>query len=325
MRAWSVETYGPWEEVLQPAELPAPEPGPGQVLLRVGATGVSFALILRIAGKYQVQDPLPFVPGTDVAGEVVQAGPGVEVPPGARLMVSLPRGGLAEYAVADAAEARPVPEGMPDAAAAAFLNPYPTAYVGLVHQAGLQAGEWLLVHGAAGGVGLAAVQVGRALGARVIAVAGGPEKAAAAAEAGAHHAIDHRAEDFVAAVSRITDGHGADVVYDPVGGEVFDRSRRCIAFRGRLLVVGFAGGRIPTLEMNRVLLRTFSVTGFTLHAYRRHAPELLARSWEALLGLYAAGHLRPHLHAQVPLSRVPEALGLVARREAIGKVVVVPG
>jgi NADPH2:quinone reductase len=324
MHAWTVEAYGPYREALRWSEAAAPKPGEGQALVRVGAAGVAFALMLRIAGAYQVRDPLPFVPGTDLAGTVVAAGRGSPWPVGARVMASLARGAFAELALVEGPNVYAVPDGMPDTEAAAMLNPFQTAYIGLVHQAGLHPGEVLLVHGAAGGVGLAAVQIGAALGARVIATVGSAEKAEACRQNGAEAAIDYRQEDFVTVVNGLTDGRGADVIFDPVGGDVFDASRRCIAFRGRLVVVGFTSGRIPELKINRVLLRNFSVTGYTVHGYRENQPALVAQAQDDLVRLYGEGRIRPVVSRVLPLSALKEALALVEERQVIGKVVVVP-
>jgi NADPH:quinone reductase len=324
MQAWRVERYGDYHDVLRYGELPRPEPEPGTALIRVRAAGVSFAQTLRIAGSYQIRDPLPFTPGNDAAGEVVAAGAGCPFAPGTRIMGMAPRGAYAEYALLPADVCLATPPAMPDDEAAAFLNPYQTAYAGVVYQGRVQPGDVLLVHGAAGGVGLAAVQVGRALGATVIATAGSPEKRAACLAQGAHHAIDYKAEDFVQAVLDYTHGHGADIIYDPVGGDVFDRSRRCIAFDGRLVVVGFASGRIPEIAANRMLLRTFSVTGFTLHAYKQHRPDLLTQAQQHLFRLYAEGRIKPVISQRLPLARLVEALELVQGRRVIGKVVLVP-
>jgi len=324
MQAWMVEAYGDYRQVLRFDEAPRPEPAPGTALIRVRAAGVSFSQTLRIAGKYQIRDPLPFTPGTDAAGEVVAAGEDCPFQPGQRIMGMAPRGAYAEYAVIPAEAASPTPDGMPDDDAAAFLNAYQTAYAGVVYQGRLQRGDVLLVHGAAGGVGLAAVQVGRALGARVIATASSTEKLAACRAQGAHHAIDYTKEDFVQAVLDFTDGHGADIIYDPVGGDVFDQSRRCIAFDGRLVVVGFASGRIPEIAANRMLLRTFAVTGFTLHGYKKHRPDLLSKAQEHLFQLYGEGKIKPVISHRLPLDRLIEALQLVEGRQVIGKVVLLP-
>ncbi len=207
---------------------------------------------------------------------------------------------------------------------AAMLNAHQTSYIGLKYHGQLVPGETLLVHGAAGGLGMAAVQLGKLMGATVIATASSPEKLAACLEHGADHGIDYAREDFVERVQALTDGRGADVIYDPVGGDVFDESLRCIAFGGRLVVVGFAGGRIPELPANRLLLRNFSATGFTLNGYRQHAPELLDEAQEDLFRLYREQGLRPVISTVRPMRELPAALHEVEQRQAIGKILLVP-
>ena len=324
MKAWSVEDFGHFEQVLQWCEMPEPRPDGASALIRVGAAGLTFALMLRIAGKYQVRDTLPFVPGSDGVGEVVAVGGQCDLRPGMRIMGRGLSGTFAEYALMDAEAVRPVPEGMSDAQAAAFLNAYQTSYVGLAYQGRLKPGEVLLVHGGAGGVGLAAIQIGKALGATVIATVSSGEKMAACRAQGADHAVNYEEVDFVEAVLDLTRGHGADVIYDPVGGEVFTKSRRCIAFDGRLVVVGFTSGQIPEIAVNRMLLRTFSVSGFTLHAYKKHRPDLLEKSERALMDFYQEGKIAPVISEVLPMSQLIAGLKKVEARKSIGKVVLVP-
>ena len=323
MKAWNVVEFGHFAEVMQWSEAPEPRPGDGSALIRVGAAGLTFALMLRISGQYQVRDTLPFVPGSDAVGEVVAVGAGCALRPGMRIMGRGLSGTFAEYALMDPEAARPVPEGMSDVQAAAFLNAFQTSYVGLAYQGRLKPGEVLLVHGAAGGVGLAAIQIGKALGAIVIATAGSGEKIAACLAQGADHAVNYEEVDFVEAVMELTGGHGADVIYDPVGGEVFTKSRRCIAFDGRLVVVGFASGQIPEIAANRMLLRTFSVSGFTLHAYQKHRPDLLEKSEQALMDFYREGKIDPVVSAVLPMSQLIGGLNMLEDRKSIGKVVLV--
>ena len=271
-------------------DVPDPEPGPGQVLIETRAIGCNFPDILMVQGKYQVKPPLPFSPGHEIAGVVRAVGPGVSrVRPGERVIANLEWGGYAERAVT-AADARPSDPGR-DAVrpGGRLFVVYQTGYCALVQRAALQPGEWLLVHGAAGGVGLAAVQLGKALGARVIATAGTQEKLEVARQAGADVLIDYRTEDWVERVKAVTGGEGADVIYDPVGGDVFDGSTKCIAFEGRLLTIGFAGGRIPTLAINRVLLKNISVVGVHWGYYQRRGSPLVQEWMDALLELYAEG------------------------------------
>jgi NADPH2:quinone reductase len=316
-----------WGEpaALQYRDVPDPSPGTGEALIDVHAIGCNFPDILMVQGKYQVRPPLPFSPGHEVAGVVAAVGAGVtRVAPGQRVLALLSWGGYAERAVAPAAHVFPVPEAMPFAAAAAFGLVYQTAYAALVHRARLQPGEWLLVHGAAGGVGLAAVQVGRALGARVVATAGTPAKLEVARRAGAETLIDYQQEDWVERVKAATGGAGADVVYDPVGGDVFDGSTRCLAFEGRLLVIGFAGGRIPSIAANRILLKNVSVVGVHWGLYQRRGSPLVDQWMDALWTLYARGAVEPMVYRAYPLAEAAAALGALASRESYGKVVLVP-
>ena len=324
MQAWVVGEYGDYRKVMQWGEFDTPQPEPGEALIKVGAAGVSFALILRVEGKYQIKDPLPFVPGTDVAGEVVAVGKGSPFQVGERVAGTGTRGGFAEYATLPGDITYRIPAGMPDSDAVAMLNAYQTSYIGLKHHGRVGPGDFLLIHGAAGALGLAAVQLGKRMGATVIATAGSPEKLAACKAQGADHAVNYVADDFVEAVNEITGGHGADVIYDPVGGDVFDASRRCIAFRGRLVVVGFTSGRIPEIGTNRMLLRCFSVDGFTLHGYRQHQPHLLEEGQAELFRMYTEDGLRPAIHEVLPISQVVAALEVIQNRKSIGKIVVVP-
>ncbi len=324
MLAWTVEEFGHYTRAMQWKDGPEPEPGPAESLIKVEAAGVSFSLILRIAGNYQNRDTLPFVPGADLAGEVLAVGEGCKFKVGDRVMGVAARGAFAERAVLPDDMSFRVPEGMDVRDGAAFLNAYQTSYMGLKYHGRLAPGEVLLVHGAAGALGLAAVQLGKIMGARVIATAGSGVKTEACCRYGADHAINYSRDNFAEAVQDITEGHGADVIYDPVGGDVFDNSRRCIAFLGRLVVVGFTSGRIPELAANRLLLRGFSATGFTLHGYRTHRPELLDQGQEELFRLYREEGLRPAIFAERPMGELPQALADVENRKVIGKIILVP-
>ena len=311
-------------DVLELVDVPDPVPGPGELLVRVDACALNFPDVLLCAGLYQEKPPLPFTPGLEVAGTVLSGDAGLV---GTRVLggTPLPHGGLAELAVLPAGGFHPVPDGMPAEEAAGLLITYQTAYVGLHRRAALRSGEWLLVHAGAGGVGSAAVQVGLAAGARVIATAGGPEKVAVCRELGAHEAIDYRSEDIAARVKEITGGHGADVVWDPVGGDVFDASRRCVAFEGRLVVVGFAGGRIPEVPAGHVLVKNYSVVGLHWGLYRTQDPSVITDTHQALTGLYASGAIRPLVSARFGMADAPTALTRLATRGTVGKVVVLPG
>ena len=324
MKAWVVNDYGDYNEVMKWGEFETPQPEPGEALLKVGAAGVSFAMILRIQGKYQVRDPLPFVPGTDVAGEVVAVGADSRFQVGQRVAGTAARGGFAQYATVPDDISYAVPDGMPGPDAVALLNAYQTSWIGLKHHGRVQPGEVLLVHGAAGALGLAAVQIGKQMGATIIATASSAEKLEACRRHGADHGINYVEENFPEQVMELTQGHGADVIYDPVGGDVFDASRRCIAFRGRLVVVGFTSGRIPEIGANRMLLRCFAVDGFTLHGYRKHRPDLLDECQREIFRLYKEENMKPAIHEVLPLSRLPEAFALIHSRKSIGKIVCVP-
>ena len=316
-----------WSEPsdLEYRDVPDPEPGPGQVLVETRAIGCNFPDILMVQGKYQVKPPLPFSPGHEVSGVVRAVGSGVtRVQQGQRVIANLEWGGYAERAVTVAERVHPIPDAMPWDEAAAFFVVYQTGYSALVRRAALQPGEWLLVHGAAGGVGVAAVQLGKALGARVIATAGTAAKLDVARRAGADVLIDYRTEDWVDRVKAVTGGEGADVIYDPVGGDVFDGSTKCIAFEGRLLTIGFAGGRIPNLAINRVLLKNISIVGVHWGFYQRRGSPLVAEWMDALVKLYLDGRIRPVVYRAYPLREAAAALQALAARESYGKVVLVP-
>src|SRR5262245_14648552 len=302
-----------------------PAIGPGMLAVDVRAAGCNFFDILMVRGQYQVKPPFPFVPGAELAGVVREVGAGVEgVAPGDRILASVPLGGFAERAAVPAAAAWRMPEGMSFEAGAALPIVYPTSHIALVLRAALRAGETLLIHAAAGGVGIAAVQIGKALGARVIATAGGAEKLAVARRVGADVAIDYDAGDWVEAVRAATDGRGADVIYDPVGGDVFDASLKCIAWSGRLLVIGFASGRIPEVKLNRVLLKNIALVGLHWGAYAMHEPARIAETFRALFALYDAGKIAPVVFRAYPLDELPEALAALGSRRTYGKVVVTP-
>jgi len=324
MRAMVVDDWGT-PDALRVEEGPDPEPGPGEVHVRVRAIGVNFMDVLIIAGKYQRRPELPFAPGGEVSGEVVAVGEGVErVRPGDRVVAALPYGGYATDVVAGAERVFPIPDAMRFEEAAATIVAYHTAWFGLVERADLRRGETLLVHAAAGGVGIAAVQIGQALGAHVIGTAGGDAKCRLALENGAAHAIDYRKDDFVPRVEDLTGGRGADVIYDPVGGDVFDRSLKCIAFRGRAVVIGFASGEIPRLKLNRVLLKNIAVTGLHWGAYFEHDPERVHGAMSALWRLWERGQVRPLATETRPLEEAAAALDALAGRRTTGKVVLVP-
>jgi NADPH2:quinone reductase len=310
-------------EALGIGELPSPSPGSGDILVGIRACGLNFADTLMIQGKYQERPDFPFSPGLEIAGEVLETGSGVDdFAPGDRVIALCGHGGLAERVVVASGNAVHLPQGMDFVTAAGFAVVYGTAHVGLERRARLQPGEVLLVHGAAGGVGLAAVEVGRRMGATVIATASSEEKLALAKAHGAQHGINYREENFRDRVKALTDGRGADVIFDPVGGEVFDQSIRCINWEGRLLVIGFASGTIPDLPVNLTLVKNMSVVGVYWGAYRKRDSAVLQQSWQQLLEWFAEGALSPHISATYPLAQTPAALTSLMERRATGKVVV---
>ncbi len=303
-------------------EVPA---GPGQVVIDVKAVGCNFFDILITEGKYQLRPELPFSPGAEVAGTVREVGEGVErFAVGDRVSALLEYGGFASTVAAPQERVFAVPSGMSFEKAAAFGLVYQTSYVGLVHRVGLRKGETLLVHAAAGGVGLSAVQIGVALGARVIGTAGSSDKLDLVKQNGAHAVINYRDEDWVEAVQALTDGRGADVIYDPVGGDIFDRSTKCIAFEGRILIVGFASGRIPSAQMNRVLVKNFSLVGLHWGLYFEKDPQVLRDAQAAIFRMYADGKLAPLVSATYPLQDAAAALAALGSRRTSGKIVLIP-
>jgi len=305
------------------ADVADPVPGPGQVLIAVRAASVNFPDILMCQGKYQFRPDPPFIPGMEAAGEIVALGAGVAgFAPGDAVVAGTGLGGFAQMCLASAAAVRHRPAALDVAQAATFQAAYLTAYVALVRRARLEPGETLLVHGAAGGVGLAAVDLGLLLGARVIATASTEEKRAALLAHGAAAAL--APAGFREAVKDMTGGRGADVIYDPVGGDVFDESVRCIAFDGRLLVVGFTSGRIPTVSVNMPLIKGFSVMGVRAGEYGRQFPERGRENVQAIWDLAAQGRLRPRVHAVLPLEETRAAFALLQDRRVVGKVALAP-
>lgn len=324
MHAMLVEKWGEPHDLVW-RELPDPQPGPGEVAIEVKAIGCNFFDILMVQGKYQVRPPLPFAPGGEVAGVVRAVGPGVSrVRVGDRVFALLGWGGYASVAVAPESAVVVMPPATSFAEGAGFGIVYQTSYIGLVYRAQLQAGETLLVHAAAGGVGLAAVEIGRALGARVLGTAGSAEKCSVACRHGAELCFEYSTPDWVERVREATAGRGADVIYDPVGGDVFDLSLKCLAWCGRLLVVGFASGRIPTVQVNRILLKNISLVGIHWGAYRQHDPGKITEAMAALFNLYEHGKLRPEIYAVYPLREAAKALEQIASRKTVGKVILVP-
>jgi NADPH2:quinone reductase len=309
---------------LEIGDVEPPAPGPGEVLIDVKATAVNYADALMVAGRYQTKPPLPFSPGLETAGIVAAVGDGVtRFVPGDRVMAILAYGGLAERAVAPEAETFAMPEGMSLEEAGAFPIAYISSDVALRWQGRLEAGETLLVLGAAGGVGLTAVEIGKAMGARVIAGASTAEKLAVARERGADELVNYATEKLTERVMALTDGRGVDVCFDPVGGELFDAALSSLGWGGRILLVGFVGG-VPQIPANRLLVKHRAALGSSLRYFRWHAPDKLRHSVDVLFAWYREGKLRPLVSHRLPLSKSVEAIKLLTERKAHGKVVVVP-
>ncbi|MBI2256382.1 MAG: NADPH:quinone oxidoreductase family protein [Proteobacteria bacterium] len=313
-------------ENLRLGDMPDPQAGPGEMLIDVAAAGMNFADSLMTAGKYQVRPNPPFVPGLELAGTVAAIGAGVTSRQvGDRVMAVVDHGAFATRAVAREADTFAIPGSMAFPEAAGFPIAYGTSYGALVWKARLQKGETLLVHGAAGGVGLTAVEIGKALGARVIATAGGTEKCAIAAKHGADDVIDYKSEDVRERVKALTAGRGADVVYDPVGGDIFEASLRAVAWNARLIVIGFAAGTVQQIPANILLVKNVDVLGFYWGSYRHQAPELMAQGFSALAGMVAAGQLRPHVSHALSLTAWRQGFETLLGRRSTGKVILLPG
>lgn len=315
---------GPADLVVE--SLPAPALQPGSVRVEVHACGLNFADTLIVAGRYQTKPDLPFVPGFEIAGLVTEVSAGVDgLHVGQKVMGILPWGGFAEEAVLPAANVFRTPDQMDWVAAAAFPIAYGTAYGALAWRARLRAGEVLLVHGAAGGAGLAAVEVGKAMGAAVIATAGSPAKRELARRHGADHVLDAAGPDLRREVLALTGGRGANVVFDPVGGEVFDASLRCIAPEGRIVVIGFASGKVPQPPANILLVKNCDVIGFYWGHYRMHHPGQVRDAFQILLDWAGSGRIRQHVSQVLDLADAGRAIAMLAQREAIGKLVLTTG
>jgi len=325
MRAVLCREFGPVER-LELSELPAPAIASGSVRVAIHAIGVNFADLLIVQGKYQERPPLPFSPGFEIAGVVTEIGPGATgVRLGDRVLGTMEHGAYADEAVLPAERVLPIPAAMDFPSAAGFPVAYGTSHGALEWRARLKHGETLLVLGAAGGVGLTAVEIGKAMGATVIAVAGGGAKLEVARRQGADHLIDYSHEDLRSRIKEITGGCGPDVIYDPVGGDAFDQCLRSIAWEGRVVVIGFAAGRISQIPANLVLVKNCDVIGFYWGSYRRHKPELVRQSCQKLLSWFEAGKLKPHVSHTLDLADAGHALALLAERKATGKVVLTTG
>lgn len=323
MKAMVCEAFG-GPEVLALREVPdPPPPGPGELTVRIRARGVQYVDVLMLAGKYQFRPDPPFIPGGEAAGEVVAVGADVTAfKPGDRVMSRHTLGACAELGNTKAALCDMVPDGMSLEAAGVFRAAYTTAYHALLQRGRLRADEWVLVHGAAGGIGIAAIQVAKVFGAKVIATASTEEKRAACLEEGADHAIPY-AGGFLDAVKQITGGRGVDIVYDPIGAAVTDESLRCLAWCGRLLILGFLGGGPATIRSNYLLIKGIDAIGVRIGGLNEAAPDLAIANMHALTRLAAEGKLRPRISHRFPLAQAAEALQAVIDRKVIGKAVLV--
>ncbi len=322
MRALVCHKHGSPRDLV-PGTAPVPVAGPGQVRIRVTACGINFPDLLLVEGKYQDKPPFPFIPGGEIAGIVEQLGSGAtRFAVGQRVMGATMLGGLAEFVVVRETDVELVPAGVSLEAAAAFAGAWGTAWHALAQRGHLAAGETLLVLGAAGGTGIAAVQIGKVMGARVIAAAGTDAKLAFLSAQGADDVVNYRSTKLRDAVKLLTAGRGADVVFDPVGGTAFDEATRCVNWNGRLLVVGFASGVIPQFPVNLALLKGYSVVGVYYGRFREREPAAAAANMATLLELLAGGRLAPPVHAVFPLTQAGAALGCLADRTVMGKIVV---
>ncbi|HZP94076.1 MAG TPA: NADPH:quinone oxidoreductase family protein [Burkholderiales bacterium] len=325
MRAVLCKELGPPEKLVV-ENVPSPKPGAGQVVLSVKACGVNFPDTLIIQGKYQFKPELPFSPGGEVAGVVKEIGEGVHgLEPGNRVIAFTTWGGFAEEIAVDAARTVPMPKRMDFVPASGFVLTYGTSYHALKDRARLQPGETLLVLGASGGVGIAAIQLGKVMGAKVIAAASSDQKLQVCKQNGADDLVNYGAEDLRARVKAITAGKGVDVVFDPVGGPYSEPALRDMAWNGRFLVVGFAAGDIPKVPLNLALLKGCSIIGVFWGAFTRNEPEANRRNNQELMAMYIDGKVKPHIHATYPLERAADALNEVMYKRVSGKVVLVTG
>ena len=323
MRGWSVHELGEPNQVMILEEIANPKPAAGQLLVRVLASAANFPDVLMCRGLYQVRPELPFTPGVELCGEVIELGDGVTgFSIGDRVIGSsvLPSGGFAELALMHVTTTFSAPEALDDAQAASFYIGYQTGWFGLHRRAQLKSGETLLVHAAAGGVGSAAIQLGKAAGARVIGVVGGAGKAEVARNLGADVVIDRHSEDFVQIVKDLTSGRGADVIYDPVGGETYQRSTKCIAFEGRILIIGFAGGEIQSAALNHALVKNYSIVGLHWGLYADRDPDSVLRCHEELTRLATAGAANPLVSERLALEELADGLQRLADGTTIGRV-----
>ncbi|MFC0452736.1 NADPH:quinone oxidoreductase family protein [Rhodococcus jostii] len=327
MKAWRVHELGEPRTALQLEEVPDPPAGPGQVLVKVLAAPANFPDVLLCRGEYQIKPPLPFTPGVELCGEVVAVGDGVtRFTVGDRVVgnPNLPGGGFAEMAVMDEVNTFAAPSALDDAEASALSIGYQTSWFALHRRTQLKPGETLLVHAAAGGVGSAAVQLGKAAGAKVIGVVGGADKVEYCRRLGADLVIDRHTDDFVPLVKEFTGGRGADVVYDPVGGDAYAKSTKCIAFEGRILIIGFAGGTIPTPGLNHALIKNYSIIGLHWGLYKQYNQQAIADCHQELTRLADSGAIKPLISERLSLADVADGIGRLGDGSTVGRLVFQP-
>lgn len=320
MKAWQVTEWCE-PEGMHFNDIPLPAPNAGEVRIRNHAAALNFFDILLVQGKYQTRPPFPFSPGSEVAGVIDAVGEGVTGFTHGDRVLAMTSNGYAEYTTALAAKTFRIPDTMDFAEAAAMPVIYQTSYLALKQRGQLRAGEWLLVLAAAGGVGMSAMQLGKAWGARVIAAVGSADKFAFCLENGADHVINYNDSDWPEQVKRLTGGHGADVIYDPVGADYFDQATKCIALEGRLLVIGFAAGRIPSITANRILFKNIAIVGAYWGGYLEHHPGFLAAAQAELFALYEAGQIKPVVSQTFLLAEAPAAMRALGERKIVGKAV----
>jgi NADPH2:quinone reductase len=327
MLAWQVVAVGEPVDVMKVKEIPVPVPGPGEVLVEIWSAGLNFPDALLARGSYQERPELPFTPGLEFCGEIVGVGEGVDrVRFGERVIgvTVLPHGALAKFAVARSLDVFPAPSLLDDTSASVFHIAYQTGWFGLYRRANLRVGDSLLVHAAAGGVGSAAVQLGRAAGAKVIAVVGSADKVEVARKLGAHVVIDRTAQDVIAVVKEATEGRGVDVVYDPVGGPAYEVSKKVIAFEGRIVIVGFASGEVPQAATNHLLVKNYAVLGLHWGLYRKLKPDVVARAHDDLCSLVEVGALAPLVSEKLAFDGAPAGIARLASGSTVGRLAVSP-
>ncbi|MXP24269.1 zinc-binding dehydrogenase [Gordonia sp. HNM0687] len=324
MKAWRVKDLGEPRDVLHLDDVPTPTPGPGQLLVKVRAAPANFPDVLMCRGIYQVKPELPFTPGVELCGDVVEVAPDVDTHAvGDRVVGNSapPFGGFAEYALMDAFAAYPAPPSLDDAEAASLTIGYQTSWFALHRRAHVQSGDVVLVHAATGGVGSTAVELAKAAGATVIGVVGGPEKTEHCRRLGADVVVDRHTEDFVAVVKEVTDGRGADIIYDPVGGDTFDRSTKCVAFEGTILVIGFAGGRISQATLNHALLKNYSIVGVHWGLYKHKNLQAVLDCHATLTRLAAEGAIKPLIGERLPFTDLADGVARLGDGTTVGRVV----